>query len=145
PPRHPTPRFAGGPIDGIQRCRPSTSNRLTFLRSAPARGFLFAPRALRQEVFEKLCCAPEALPLTVADKLDETNQFVPAFAGTRVDGNDMAAHRRVPVVPAEIYGVSHSHSMSSQQTRSVTQTTLNLPLPLMPLKGPVPPSSATVP
>lgn len=41
-------------------------------------------------------------------------------------------------------GVSQSHSMSSQKTRSVTPTKLNLPLPLMPANGPVPPSSVTL-
>jgi hypothetical protein len=44
-----------------------------------------------------------------------------------------------------LYGVSQSHSMSSQFTTGLTPTTLHLPLPLMPENGPVPPSSVTLP
>src|SRR3954466_6097364 len=42
-------------------------------------------------------------------------------------------------------GVSQSHSISSQDTRSVTPTKLNFPLPFMPVNGPVPPRRVTVP
>lgn len=123
--------------------------RLDLLRSVAARRPFIGRRPLRQKVFEKLCLAPKGFALAVADALDQTNEAFPTSARPPEDVNDIAVHRWPPAwcpIPCtEAYGVSHSHSMSSQDTRSVTNTTLNLPLPLMPLKGPVPPSNVTVP